>query len=225
MSLLHLGLRAFRYGIVRHSQHWLSNDSGDEKARLWRRFFRCGYVDFLNCWPDASPIFANDHYYCSPFLDCAICFLLVLFLAFYLAIGFLVVTHIISVKRGYPKGERQPFNNCRTSFFGASRALLWSLSFYGAVLAYFTPTEAAVVCVLYALVVGGFVHREFISRSARAACRSAIVRLRFCCLFVSPIYLATIFELSEVCLINRRIGFCRLQNTRFLSFSIILYCS
>ncbi|PAD15544.1 TRAP transporter large permease [Shouchella clausii] len=78
-----------------------------------------------------------------------------------LAIGFLVVTYIISVKRGYPKGERQPFKTVVTSFFGAFWALFMVLIILWGILGgYFTPTEAAVVCVLYALVVGGFVYRE-----------------------------------------------------------------
>ncbi|WP_413377441.1 TRAP transporter large permease [Alkalihalobacillus sp. 1P02AB] len=78
-----------------------------------------------------------------------------------LAIGFLIITYVISVKRNYPKGERQPISTVTKSFFGAFWALLMVvIILWGILGGYFTPTEAAVVCVIYALIVGGFVYRE-----------------------------------------------------------------
>ncbi|MDQ0205670.1 tripartite ATP-independent transporter DctM subunit [Alkalicoccobacillus murimartini] len=78
-----------------------------------------------------------------------------------LAIGFLIVTYIISVKRGYPKGERQALSVVGKSFLGAFWALIMVvIILWGILGGYFTPTEAAVVCVIYALIIGGFVYRE-----------------------------------------------------------------
>lgn len=78
-----------------------------------------------------------------------------------LAIGFLIVTYIISVKRQYPKGERQPLSVVGKSFLGAFWALLMVvIILWGILGGYFTPTEAAVVCVVYALIVGKLVYRE-----------------------------------------------------------------
>ncbi|MEK4564650.1 TRAP transporter large permease [Alkalicoccobacillus gibsonii] len=78
-----------------------------------------------------------------------------------LAIGFLIVTYIISVKRGYPKGERQPLSVVGKSFLGAFWALIMVvIILWGILGGYFTPTEAAVVCVIYAFIIGGFVYRE-----------------------------------------------------------------
>ncbi|GAF20530.1 TRAP-type C4-dicarboxylate transport system, large permease component [Bacillus sp. JCM 19047] len=78
-----------------------------------------------------------------------------------LAIGFLIVTYIISVKRQYPKGEKQPLSFVGKSFLGAFWALLMVvIIMWGILGGYFTPTEAAVVCVLYAFVIGKFVYKE-----------------------------------------------------------------
>ncbi|GAF12427.1 LOW QUALITY PROTEIN: TRAP-type C4-dicarboxylate transport system, large permease component [Bacillus sp. JCM 19046] len=78
-----------------------------------------------------------------------------------LAIGFLIVTYIISVKRQYPKGEKQSIAFVGKSFLGAFWALLMVvIILWGILGGYFTPTEAAVVCVVYALSLGSFVYRE-----------------------------------------------------------------
>ena len=78
-----------------------------------------------------------------------------------LALGFLIVTYIISVKRQYPKGERQPLSVVGKSFLGAFWALLMVvIILWGILGGYFTPTEAAVVCVVYAFIVGKLVYRE-----------------------------------------------------------------
>ncbi len=78
-----------------------------------------------------------------------------------LAIGFLIVTYAISVKRQYPKGEKQSFSVIGKTFFGAFWALLMVvIILWGILGGYFTPTEAAVVCVVYAFIVGKFVYKE-----------------------------------------------------------------
>ncbi|GAK03931.1 TRAP-type C4-dicarboxylate transport system, large permease component [Geomicrobium sp. JCM 19037] len=78
-----------------------------------------------------------------------------------LAIGFLIVTYIISVKRQYPKGEKQSLSTIGKTFLGAFWALLMVvIILWGILGGYFTPTEAAVVCVIYAFLVGKFVYRE-----------------------------------------------------------------
>ncbi|WP_040978002.1 TRAP transporter large permease [Oceanobacillus jeddahense] len=78
-----------------------------------------------------------------------------------LAIGFLLVTYAISVKRQYPKGEKQSIPVIGKTFLGAFWALLMVvIILWGILGGYFTPTEAAVVCVVYAFVVGKFVYKE-----------------------------------------------------------------
>lgn len=78
-----------------------------------------------------------------------------------LSVGFLIVTYLISVKRNYPKGERQSFSMIGKTFLGAFWALLMVvIILWGILGGYFTPTEAAVVCVIYAFIVGKFVYKE-----------------------------------------------------------------
>src|SRR5690606_36346106 len=67
----------------------------------------------------------------------------------------MAVVYVISVRRGYPKGERQPLSVVVKSFFNAFWAIMMTvLILYGILGGLFTPTEASVMAVLYALVVG-----------------------------------------------------------------------
>jgi tripartite ATP-independent transporter DctM subunit len=78
-----------------------------------------------------------------------------------LGISLMAVTYVISVKRNYPKGERQPIGVIAKSFTGAFWALLMTfVILFGILGGYFTPTEASIVAVVYALVVGMFVYKE-----------------------------------------------------------------
>ncbi|KKK34992.1 C4-dicarboxylate ABC transporter permease [Salinicoccus sediminis] len=78
-----------------------------------------------------------------------------------LGLGFLLVTYLIAVKRQYPKGRRHSVSEVGKSFFGAFWALLMVvIILWGILGGYFTPTEAAVVVVFYAFIVGKFVYKE-----------------------------------------------------------------
>ncbi|MGB6777506.1 MULTISPECIES: TRAP transporter large permease [Planococcus] len=78
-----------------------------------------------------------------------------------LGIGLMIPTYLISVKRNYPKGERQSLKAIGKSFVGAFWAILMTvIILYGILGGLFTPTEASIVAVLYAFVIGIFVYRE-----------------------------------------------------------------
>src|SRR5699024_9898077 len=78
-----------------------------------------------------------------------------------IGLGLMIPTYIISVKRNYPKGEAKSFKEIVKSFFGAFWALLMTLIIlYGILGGIFTPTEASIVAVIYALIIGIFVYRE-----------------------------------------------------------------
>ncbi|PTM56593.1 TRAP transporter large permease [Desmospora activa] len=78
-----------------------------------------------------------------------------------LGIGLMVVAYLIAVKKGYPKGERQSLKTIGKSFMGAFWALLMTvLILFGILGGYFTPTEASIIAVLYALLIGIVVYRE-----------------------------------------------------------------
>lgn len=78
-----------------------------------------------------------------------------------LGLGIGSVAYFISVKRGYPKDDRLPFKEVVKSFFGAFWAILMTVIILGGIMGgIFTPTEAAMVAVFYAIIVGFFVYGE-----------------------------------------------------------------
>lgn len=78
-----------------------------------------------------------------------------------LGIGLMIPTYIISVKRNYPKGHRRSLKEIGSSFIGAFWALFMTfIILWGILGGYFTPTEASIIAVLYAFVIGIFVYKE-----------------------------------------------------------------
>lgn len=95
-----------------------------------------------------------------------------------IGIGLMVTSYIISRKRGYKPDEAVVF-----SFKDVVKATLdakWALmipiiilgGIYGGV---FSPTEAAVVAVVYAFIIGMFVYKELTWKSFYESCREAVV--------------------------------------------------
>ncbi len=80
-----------------------------------------------------------------------------------LLIGFALmgVSYFISVKRNHPKGEKKSLSYIGKSFLGAFWAILMTLLIlYGILGGVFTPTEASIVAVIYAIIIGKFVYKE-----------------------------------------------------------------
>jgi tripartite ATP-independent transporter DctM subunit len=78
-----------------------------------------------------------------------------------LGMGLMLVTYIISVKRKYPKNKRVPFFAMAKSFYQAFWAIMMTLLIlFGIIGGVFTPTEASIVAVVYAIVIGLLVYRE-----------------------------------------------------------------
>jgi C4-dicarboxylate transporter DctM subunit len=76
-------------------------------------------------------------------------------------LSLILVAYFISVKKGYGGGEKSTFNEFLAAFKDAILALLMPVIILGGIYGgIFTPTEAAVVAVVYGLVVGLFVYRE-----------------------------------------------------------------
>jgi len=78
-----------------------------------------------------------------------------------LAVSMMITVYIISIKKGYPAGEKSTFRD----FLKALKESVWALfmifiiigGIFGGV---FTATEAACVAVFYALIVGKFIYKE-----------------------------------------------------------------
>lgn len=86
-----------------------------------------------------------------------------------LAIGFMLVTYIISVKRQYPKSTRASLSQIVKSFFQAFWAIMMTLLIlFGIIGGVFTPTEASIVAVVYAMGIGLWVYKELSFRAIPA---------------------------------------------------------
>ncbi|GAA0181057.1 hypothetical protein SH2C18_36420 [Clostridium sediminicola] len=73
----------------------------------------------------------------------------------------MLVEYVISKKRGYRGEEPASFNDIISSFKKSILALLMPLIILGGIYGgIFTPTEAAVVAVVYGLIIGLFVYKE-----------------------------------------------------------------
>lgn len=78
-----------------------------------------------------------------------------------LGLSLMLLTYLISKKKKFPKGKRQPFPTIMKSFFSAFWALMMTfVILFGILSGYFTPTEASIIAVVYALLVGFFIYRD-----------------------------------------------------------------
>lgn len=78
-----------------------------------------------------------------------------------LGLGLLGLTYFISVKRKYPKRKRASWMTIAKSFYQAFWALMMTLLIlFGIIGGVFTPTEASIMAVVYAFVIGLLVYKE-----------------------------------------------------------------
>ncbi len=78
-----------------------------------------------------------------------------------LGVGLAGVSYYISRKRNHPKGERFSLKHLFKTFYGAFWALLMTFIILAGIIGgFFTPTEASMVAVAYAIFVGFFVYKE-----------------------------------------------------------------
>ncbi len=78
-----------------------------------------------------------------------------------LGLSMMGVSYYISKKRNHPKGERQPLSVIWSTFKEAIWAIgLTMLILFGILSGVFTPTEASIMAVLYAILVGKYVYKD-----------------------------------------------------------------
>ena len=78
-----------------------------------------------------------------------------------LGLGLMVVAYVVSVKEKYPKHPRSTFPQLVTGFLDTFWALLMTfIILFGIVGGVFTPTEASIIAILYALIIGFFVYKH-----------------------------------------------------------------
>ncbi|MGY3794425.1 TRAP transporter large permease [Aquimarina sp. 433] len=78
-----------------------------------------------------------------------------------LGVSLMLVTYFISVKRKYPKLEKSSLKQIFKGFLDTFWSLLMTfIILFGIIGGVFTPTEASIIAVLYALLVGTLVYRR-----------------------------------------------------------------
>jgi len=90
--------------------------------------------------------------------------------------GLMIVAYLISRKEGYGKEKPAPAQEIWAAFKDAYLALLMPVIILGGIYAgVFTPTEAAVVAVVYGYVVGALVYRELNFKQLQSVLNSTVV--------------------------------------------------
>lgn len=85
---------------------------------------------------------------------------------FLLGFGLMIVAYVISVREQYPKLPRSSFREIGKGFIQTFWALLMTfIILYGIIGGVFTPTEASIIAVLYALIIGRFVYKKLSLRN------------------------------------------------------------
>lgn len=95
-----------------------------------------------------------------------------------LGVGLMILSYIIAVKRGYPKGEKIPLKEKLKISFNAFFGLFTAVIIMGGVLSgVFTATESAAVACLYAFIITFFVYREIPLKSMNKILLNALKTL------------------------------------------------
>ena len=80
---------------------------------------------------------------------------------FLLGVGLMVVVYFISIKKKYPKHPRSSFKKIAHGFVDTFWAILMTfIIIFGIVGGVFTPTEASIIAVVYALIIGIFIYKK-----------------------------------------------------------------
>ena len=75
--------------------------------------------------------------------------------------GLLLTAYFISKRKKYPKHKRSSFSDIARSFVDTFWSLLMTfIILYGIVGGIFTPTEASIIAVVYAMIIGKFVYKK-----------------------------------------------------------------
>ena len=80
---------------------------------------------------------------------------------FMLGIGLMLMVYFISMKKKYPKHPRSSIRQIAYGFVDTFWAMLMTfIIIFGIVGGVFTPTEASIIAVIYALLIGSFVYKK-----------------------------------------------------------------
>ena len=78
-----------------------------------------------------------------------------------LGLGLMIVAYVIATKRNYPKHPRSTLRQVVNGFVETFWALLMTvIILFGIIGGIFTPTEASIIAVIYAMIIGVFVYKK-----------------------------------------------------------------
>lgn len=87
---------------------------------------------------------------------------------FLLGMGMMAVAYYISRKKNYPKHPRSSFKQIALGFLDTFWSLLMTfIILFGIIGGVFTPTEASIIAVFYALIIGTFVYKRLNLKNIR----------------------------------------------------------
>lgn len=94
-----------------------------------------------------------------------------------IAVGLIVITWVISKRRGYPIAQRAGVGQITRSFIAAFPALMTPVVLVGGIVSgIFTPTEASAVAALYSIVVAMLIYREIgLAQFGRVLVETALI--------------------------------------------------
>lgn len=120
-----------------------------------------------------------------------------------MAIYMSIVSYILSKKRNYPRSEKAKWGELWSSFKEAFPALTTPVVIlYGILGGIFTPTEAGVIAVFYALIISTFVYKESnISVLFDMLVKTGVETARIMCIVGSAYALAWVLSRERIALI------------------------
>lgn len=117
-----------------------------------------------------------------------------------IGLALMLVAYVIARKRGYPRCPRATLKETMASAVDAVLALLMPLIILGGILSgVFTPTEAAAIAVLYALIVGMFIYKELSIRDLpRLLLETAVVNCAIMFVFATAYLLSWVITFADI---------------------------
>ena len=92
-----------------------------------------------------------------------------------LGVGLMLVAYVIAKRKNYPKHARSSFKQIWKGFVDTFWSLLMTfIILFGIIGGIFTPTEASIIAILYAFVIGRFVYRKLTFKNVQVVLLSSM---------------------------------------------------
>lgn len=93
-----------------------------------------------------------------------------------LGLGMMIIVYFLARKKGYPVQKRMPLRQAIMAFYeGIWAIVMVFLILFGILGGFFTPTEASIVAVVYAVFVGSFIYKELSFKSLLEIAQKSLI--------------------------------------------------